>query len=104
MKTAEERIALIEEVSQALYDGTESWEVATEEDLRKAIVDGVHCHTLGTDLAYLFAALASGKTVQWLEPQTENDEDEYVNAVKVCRGLFPPEHPIWDHIEIVKEF
>lgn len=76
----------VHEVSERLYVGTDSFE------------------PVGMDLAYLFAALAKGASDEWYEPEGPQDgPDRYTNVVKLCRGIFPEGHRLWQHVTIVPQ-
>lgn len=79
-------VELITEVSDRLYESTESLE------------------PLALDLSYLFPAIARGMSVEWCEPTTEPEDasDLHTNAVRLFRHLFPPEHPVWRHIRVLR--
>lgn len=78
--TDAQRLNLINEVGQVLFDRTESWEP----------------DNVGSDLAYLFWAIAyRGReyfTMSRKEPR---------KMVEMLHQLLPPEHPVWLFIEEV---
>ena len=78
-------VALIAEISDAIFENTESLE------------------PIALDLAYLYPAIVKGTIVEWYEPTTDPDDasDRYTNTLKLLRHLFPPEHAIWAHIVII---
>lgn len=80
-----EAVALITEISDAIFEETLSLE------------------PMSLDLAYLYPAIVKGTTVEWNEPTTDPDDesDRYTNTLKLLRHLFPPEHAIWAYIEII---
>jgi hypothetical protein len=79
MQTPEEKIALIVEVADKLYDATNTFE-----------------GEVGLQLAYFYPAIARGGFVDFLE----NTEKE---TIELFRSLFPPEHVIWQHISLRAE-
>lgn len=78
LKEKAARLALIAEVSDRMYEETNSFEFGT----------------LGADLAYLYAAIAKGTCVQW------TDDTKRGETLKLLRETFPPDHAVWKSIEI----
>lgn len=68
------RCDLIERVMQTVYDATDSW----------------RANDLGADLAYLAWAISAGTSVEW--PADDRTR-------KLFESLFPPEDPVWRHME-----
>jgi hypothetical protein len=71
-------------------------------DLLNAVTDVCHKHTeswevdhIGSDLAYLMAAIAKGTFCEWEEERP---------LVKLLRTHFHASHPVWKYISIIQEF
>lgn len=77
LKEKAARLALIAEVSDRMYDATESFETTN----------------LGATLAYLYAAIAKGTHVTL-------DPSHHRQNISLLTETFPPEHPVWGYIEI----
>lgn len=74
--THAERIELIDEVGQKVYNSTESWRM------------------IGTDLAYLFWAIATHSFVEW------PDEPRFQYVRSAFERTFPKEHRVWCYIQL----
>lgn len=85
MTDAERRLRLITEVADKMYSETETFE-----------------GELGVALSYLYPAIARGTAVEW-EMASPSGAPREQELIDMFMGLFPPEHPIWDHIDILEE-
>lgn len=75
MSSCEEKVALTTEVYDAVYVGTESFEV----------------DNIGSDLAYLLGAILKHHKCEWSEEPP---------LFLVLRAAFGPEHPVWEYVQV----
>lgn len=87
MQTPEEKIALITEVADKLYDATNTFE-----------------GEVGLQLSYLYPAIAKGGDVDWLEAFEDMGELNDKAIIELFRSLFPSEHAIWQYIRIIPDY
>lgn len=74
-----ERLSLIREVFEKLFDATSSFE-----------------GDLGCDLSYLLGAIAGAQDAECVEWEEECHEV----ILNLCRETFPADHPVWHFIQI----